>query len=434
MTHDLFRRLGHIRQTDSTFNFSYSQKLLYVVNHCFPFSSDGYAVRTHGLAKGLLSGGCKVIVASRPGMSWNKAGKNGAHFDTSHVIDSVRYVHTFSLREAAVEEETYLSRSVDVFSEMIAVFKPQAVMAASNWRNALPAAVAAREAGLPFFYEVRGFWEISNLSREPGSKNSEPFRQVVARETAVAQAATGVFTLNRFMRDELVRRGVSAKKIKLVPNGFSVKVSSMTNGDELILKQQLGIKSHYVVGYVGSFNSYEGIEDLIRAFAGVVAHEFDVSLLLVGSSAEGYGQNDGRCMVTQAYRQLADQLGLGNRLIMPGRVPADQVPGYYALMDVVVIPRRPDAVSELVSPMKPMEAAAHGKRVLLSDVGPLKDLLTVGPHFTCFQKGSVESLTDNLISLLSANDFEPGESAKLAQWTWPNIVKPMLDAFSNDKI
>ena len=100
------------------------------------------------------------------------------------------------------------------------VFKPTVVMAASNWENALPAAIAARELGPAFFYEVRGFWEITRVSREPEWQNSTEFKQYVEMETAVAQAADRVFTLNRFMRDELVRRGIDTAKIDIVPNAY----------------------------------------------------------------------------------------------------------------------------------------------------------------------------------------------------------------------
>lgn len=133
-------------------------------------------------------------------------------------------------------------------------------MAASNLHNALPAAIAALEAGIPFWYGVRGFWEISQVARAPGWENSAGFAYEVAGEVAVVKSAEQVFTLNRHMREELVWRGVAADGIALVPNGFPGRAAAPKVS---LSRAGVGIRARYVVGYVGSFNVYEGLEDLI---------------------------------------------------------------------------------------------------------------------------------------------------------------------------
>ena len=79
-------------------------------------------------------------------------------------------------------------------------FRPSAVVAASNWENALPALRAAQQVGLPFFYEVRGFWELSELSRDDAYLKSPGYRMAMQRELEVALGAQRVFTLNTLMQ------------------------------------------------------------------------------------------------------------------------------------------------------------------------------------------------------------------------------------------
>lgn len=405
------------------------RRLLYAVNHCFPFSSNGYAVRTHGVASALVHAGMEVIVVSRLGAPWDRAGFVADKFALEHRIDGVRYVHLPQPRQVGLTSHEYLSRLVAVFADLLRVFKPDAVMAASNWHNALPAAVAAREAGVSFFYEVRGFWEISQSARDPAWTGSPEFLHEVAGETAVAQSAQRVFTINRHMREELVRRGVEDVKVSLVPNGFISWPSPVTI--DVGSRASLGIRARFVLGYIGSFNAYEGIEDLIEALARLRSRGVDVALLLVGSG-EPNGLDTGRsmaCKWTNAYRLLANSLGVGDFLFMPGRVPPDEAAAYYALIDVVVIPRRPFAVCEIVSPMKPLEAAAYGRRVLLSNVAPLADLVEVCPNFSVFNKGDISALTDRLRELLESGVFELPRCEAMAGLTWDKNVIPMVKEF-----
>ena len=406
-------------------------RLLYAVNHCYPFSSNGYAVRTHGVASALVRAGVEVIAASRPGTPWDRAGFAADNFALEHRIDGVRYVHLPQPSQVGLALPDYLNRAVAAFADLLRVFKPDVVMAASNWHNALPAAVAAREAGVPFFYEVRGFWEISQASRDPAWAGSPGFLHAVAGETAVAQAAQRVFTINRHMRAELVRRGVAAEKVDLVPNGFAGWPSPETSG--VASRASLGIRARFVVGYIGSFNVYEGLEDLIEAVARLRARGVDVALLLVGSSTQSAGMALGECAMSAAYRALAVDLLLDEHLMLPGRVTPEQTAAYYALLDVVVIPRRPFEVCEIVSPMKPVEAAAHGKRVLMSDVAPLADLVGLCPNFSVFAKGDGAALADRLGELLAGGDFELPRCEALAGLTWERNVGAMVEEVARCK-
>ena len=410
--------------------FCYKQKCLYALNHSFPFSSNGYASRSHGVATGLVHAGIEVIAVSRPGMPWDKNLHAASGTSTVHAIDGVRYFHNSSPSRLQMSWAAYAERSTEVLVEMMRVFKPGMVIAASNWQNAWPAMKAAQQLGLPFFYEVRGFWEISELVHRPGKSDSASFDEAVAEETAVANQAERVFTLNHHMRNELVRRGVGANRIDIVPNGFAGWATTSVNVPD---RESLGLKSKFVAGYIGSFNAYEGLELLLQACANLRRQGVDVCVLLVGSGdAHGLSTNGQQaCTETHKLMQLATDLGIADHVTMPGRVTAAQAAAYYAVLDVVVIPRKPLAVCELVPPLKPFEAASHGKRVLMSDVAPLLDLAPLSKGFSYFTKGSLSSLTQVLGELLQENTDRPIYSEELAQYTWQNNVKPMVQAFED---
>ncbi|WP_041718926.1 glycosyltransferase [Desulfurivibrio alkaliphilus] len=323
-----------------------------------------------------------------------------------------------------------LAAAAEALKTVLRVFKPAVVLAASNWQNALPAGIAARELGLPFAYEVRGFWEISRASREPEWGAGPEFEAVVAHETAVARGADRVFTLNRLMRQELLRRGVKEARVALVPNGIDAAAIEVGPAPRVGVptRADLGLTSRYVVGYVGSFNEYEGLEALIRAVAALRRRGVDLSLLLVGASHKtGLSAPDAKAPLETAYRELARSHGLADEhLQMPGRLAPEAATACYNLLDLVVLPRRPLAVCELVTPMKPLEALAHGKPVLLSDVAPLADLAEISPQFHYFRKGDEADLANQVARLLqNPTPIAPPTPELLQTLSWPNRVKPI---------
>jgi glycosyltransferase involved in cell wall biosynthesis len=411
---------------------NYKRRCLYALNHSFPYSSNGYAVRSHRVAMGLISAGVEVVAVCRPGMPWEKNGDHSqvaALTDGIHTLDGVKYLYTRFPSRLEMSWESYAERSQEIFVEMMRVFKPNMVLAASNWQNAKPAMLAAQQLDLPFFYEVRGFWEVSRLAQFPKTQNSSAFLEAVAQETAVAKGARRVFTLNRFMRDELIRRGVSASRIDLVPNGFD---GWAIPDPQLSSNSIQRLKAEWVIGYIGSFTDFEGLENLVKACASLREQGLDVDLLLVGSSEPNglvEATSPKTCAKTVELKQLAHSLGILNNVHMPGRVSRAQTAAYYSLLDVVVIPRKPLDVCELVSPLKPLEAAAYGKRVLMSDVAPLMELAPLYEGFSYFTKGSLADLIDKLRVLLKSSQGQPLQSDALTQYSWENNVAPMVRAF-----
>src|SRR5690606_28617170 len=129
-----------------------------------------------------------------------------------------------------------------------------------------------------------------------------------------------------------------------------------------------------VLGFVGSFYAYEGLDLLVQAFASLSAQRSDLMLLLVGGGPQ-----------EQALKAQVAQLGLLDKVIFSGRVPHDEVSGHYALIDILAYPRRSMRLTELVTPLKPLEAMAQGKIFVASDVGGHKELIDDGRTGTLFK-------------------------------------------------
>lgn len=404
--------------------------LLYVVNHYPTFSSNGYATRSQAIANALTAAGHPVTVATRPGLPWDRDGFNNPGFASHQQLHGIPVLHARSPSQLQLKPEAYRQACLGVYREWIRRYQPTAVMAASNWEMALPAALAAQEAQLPFFYEVRGFWELSRATQDPQWASSDAFQQAVAQETAVARMARRVFTLNGAMAAELCRRGIPEEHIGLVSNGINAPLPSTP-----LQTPPPQLNGRQVVGYVGSFNAYEGLADLLQAAAELVRRGVDLALLLVGGSHAmglvGPGVSV-PCPASAELRAQAASLGLADRLVLSGRVQADQVGAYYALMDVVVLPRRPLPVCELVSPMKPLEAVAHGKPVLMSSVAPLEELANLGPALRYFEKGSVEGLTAALADLLAHQSEHAAwiAATDLSIRHWSRCIEPIVAALA----
>lgn len=342
--------------------WSVENRIVYVVNHSFPHSSNGYAVRTHMVAKGMQDNGCEVLVLTRPGYPYdlNKTGINPCH-----TLDNVRYFHLLAPKKTEMLRNEWLEKSEDAFLEFFRTFKPTAVVAASNWELALPAQKAAESLGLPFCYEVRGFWELSRASITPDYLDSDEFKRAVQNETLVAKGSQRVFTLNTLMKGELVNRGVQPDSIDIAPNGFEVGRMSVVNENQVALDT-------LTFGYIGSFARYEGLELLVDTTAELIRRGTKVQLILVGSS-NPIGHQNSDCVVTQELRTRARELGVEQHINFVGRVSPEAIESYFNQIELIVIPRKKSIVSGLVTPIKPLEAAARGKYLLLSNIAPFEE-------------------------------------------------------------
>lgn len=385
-------------RSSNTKNFTpIKNRICYCLHNSLPYSSGGYATRGHGIAQGLQVNGLDVICLTRPGYPKDLSNYNGPNPVEFNEIDGIKYFHISEPNRRNFKADDYLKRAVIAYEKQFFKHRPSVVMAASNHINAIPAMIAAKKLGISFYYEVRGFWEITRISREPKFEQTKSFAKLVEYEKFAAQNADHVFTLTNPMREELERRGVSPNKITLVPNSCDPSrfIPRLRDRD---LAQKYDIKEGTpVIGYIGTFAQYEGLNDLVKACALLKKRGHNFKLLLVGGeNASGNDQG----LITEEIIQISNDSNLLGDIIMPGRIPHEQVEAHYSLIDIAPFPRKPQPVTEMVSPMKPLEALAMQKAVVASSVRALSEMIEDGKTGLLFKKGDVEDLTSSLEKLI----------------------------------
>lgn len=382
-------------------------RILYCAHSVSPYNSNGYSTRTAGLVQGLTRAGADVIIAARPGYPWDIKTDVTPRSTSSYseTIDGINHFFSQGPTWTQGPLDYYVQEAADSYVQVAMRNRVERVHAASNHVTALPALIAARRLGLPFSYEVRGLWEITESSTKAGWALSDRFRFSKEMETLVAVEADLVFAITDQVRDELVHRGVPDEKIVILPNAVDTdEFSDMPIHGPT--KQRLGIDRDIpVIGYAGSLVEYEGLATLLEACHRMVVEETDFRLVIVGDGA-----------ALPALKAQAAVLGLSDVTIFTGRVKASAIPNYLSIFDIMPCPRLPLPVTEMVSPIKPLEAMAAAKAVVLSDLPPLRDLAgSDGERADLFPAGDAVQLASVLTKLVKNEDRrrEMGRRARL---------------------
>jgi glycosyltransferase involved in cell wall biosynthesis len=401
--------VGKLTKEPCTQYLPIKDRIAYVVSHGVSYSSNGYAIRTQGIARALNEQQFETLCFVRPGRPW-EMGVDSGQIEPEVEIDGVRYIHTL-IPDFSKNRYAYLRHSANVLTELFQLYRPSKIIAGSNFLVGIPALIAAQRLGIPFFNEVRGFWELSKDARELGYKNSIEFEQEAIRDTFVAKQAAKVFTLNDCMKAELITRGVDEKTIEIIPNGVSALPIISTPDNNA--RQQLGIsEGDKVVGYIGSQTEYEGLDELFKAINLLVESGVSIKLLLVGDH-QPLTEN------VEINRVDSEQ----DWIIRTGRVSHEDVSKYYAISDVVVIPRKAFTVCNIVPPIKLPESISFDKKIVISDLAPLTYYAEKFNNVFVFSPGDFISLSATLKKALNS-EFKDNKNKDTLLFS--NSVKSMV--------
>jgi glycosyltransferase involved in cell wall biosynthesis len=231
-----------------------------------------------------------------------------------------------------------------------------------------------------------------------------------------------VVTIAQAMRRELIGRGVPADRIRVAPNGVDTEWFQPVERSRA-LAERLGLNGGPVLGFIGSFYRYEGLRFLLGAVPALRERVPEARLLLVGG-----GEEDA------ALRAAAAPLG--DAVIFAGQVPFAEVRDFYSVTDVFVCPRRRMRLTELVTPLKPLEAMSMARPVVASDVGGLAELIEHDVTGLLVPAESREGLVDALARL--ARDGEArrrlggrAREAMIRERSWPRIVQRYVDLYAS---
>jgi PEP-CTERM/exosortase A-associated glycosyltransferase len=272
---------------------------------------------------------------------------------------------------------------------IIATERPDIVHAHSPSLNGIAAIRAARPLRVPVVYECRAFWEDAAADHGTSREGGARYRLTRAAETWVFRSADAVTCICEGLRDEIIGRQIGHARVTVIGNGVDTARFSYGASRDAELARQLGLEGAAVLGFLGSFYAYEGIDLAIRAMPGILQKLPSARLLLVGGGPQ-----------ESLLRDLSLSLGLDREVVFVGRVPHDVVERYYGLVDLLVFPRYPMRLTELVTPLKPLEAMAQGNLVLASDVGGHRELIRHGTNGWLFPAGDAGAFCQAAVNIL----------------------------------
>lgn len=357
-------------------------KILHVLDHSLPIHS-GYTFRT------------RAILKAQQAMGWEVRGVTGPRYNAPSPDPAVEEGLSFCRSGAAPKGPTPIGEWREIGAlrhrvvEVAEQWKPDLIHAHSPALVGLAGLQAARRLRLPFLYEIRAFWEDAAVGNGTGREGSLKYRAVRALETHVVSRADAVAVICEGLRGDLVARGVSADKVMVSPNGVDLELFGAPPPPDRALAARLGLDDSEVIGFIGSFYDYEGLDDLVEAMPALVQRRPRAALLLVGGGP-----------MEEALHEQAMRSSVADRIHFVGRVPHQEVERYYSLIDILAYPRKSMRLTDLVTPLKPLEAMAQGRLVAASNVGGHRELIEDGVTGLLFPPDDPPALADALAGLL----------------------------------
>ncbi len=341
-------------------------KVLHVLDHSLPLHS-GYTFRTRAILKAQQAMGMEVRAIT--GLRHTAPG------EPVEVHDDITFHRT--LGEASgpvgIREWREIGLLASAIEQLCEEWRPDVIHAHSPALCGAAASRAARRLGIPLVYEIRAFWEDAAVGNGEGRAGSVKYLLTRTLENHVVAAADAVVTICQGLKNDLVARGTDPARITISPNGVDLAMFGDPLQRDPAFADALGLGDGPVIGFIGSFYDYEGIDDLISAMPLLIREHPDARLLLVGGGPR-----------EAALRAQASASPAAAAIHFAGRVPHHEVERYYALCDIMAYPRKRSRLTDLVTPLKPLEAMAQGKLVTASDVGGHRELIADGVTGTLF--------------------------------------------------
>lgn len=358
-------------------------RVLHVLDHSIPLHS-GYTFRTLALLREQRRLGWETFHLTSP--------KHTAPCEPEEVVDGWHFYRSGPVQGQALPGIAQWTLMRHLQARLAAVardVRPDVIHAHSPVLNAIPALRVGRELDIPVVYEVRAFWEDAAVDHGTTTEGSLRYRMTRRLETYALRRAAHVFTICEGLRGDIVARGIPASKITVIPNAVDPESFRPSGERDPELQSRLGLAGATVVGFIGSFYAYEGLDLLLDALPALATARPNLRVMLVGGGPQEV-----------ELKARAQALGVADKVVFVGRVPHAQVQAYYDLVDVLAYPRHSMRLTELVTPLKPLEAMAQGRVLVASDVGGHRELIRHGVTGHLFRSGDASALTDTILQLL----------------------------------
>lgn len=378
------------------------RRIVHLVKESRPYLSNGFTSRSHYNFLAEKEAGLQPVVVTEPGFP-----RSVLHElpKPEILLDGIGH-YFLDLGPADLSSlpvDRYLQLFADMAYERVAKIRPAALHVSSGRRGyetALVALAIKDKTGIPVIYEVRSFFESNWTGEVKYEAQGEIYEARRRLEFDCMQRADLVLTIGESMKSEIVARGIPESKVGLVPNG--VDIERFTPRDRNAeLAGRLGVGEQPTFGYVSNMDHYrESQETLIAAAAHLARAGRPEHCVLVGDGPR-----------REKLELLAESYGVSDRVHFIGRVDHDDIPDYYSLIDVFVVPRTRERAATYVTPLKPFEAMAMGRPVVVSDLPALTEIAPSPERGWSFAADDARGLADVLCQVFDDDE----ERARRAQ-------------------
>ena len=356
-----------------------SLRILHVLDHSLPLHS-GYSFRTLAILREQRALGWQTAHLTTP--------KQGVGTAVQEEVDGWVFHRTPNGEGTGLLGQMRLTAAR--LRELVREWRPHLIHAHSPVLNALPSLWVGRRQRLPVVYEMRASWEDAAVDHGTTVEGSLRYRASRALESVALRHADQVTTICEGLRGDIAVRGIPPERITVIPNAVDVALFRFGADPDVELRRSLGLEGATVLGFAGSFYGYEGLDLLIEAARQMLPRHPRLRVLLVGGGAQ-----------EARLRAQVASAGLQKQVIFTGRVPHAEVQRYYELIDVLAYPRLPIRLTELVTPLKPLEAMAQGRMLVASDVGGHRELIRHGQTGFLFRAGDAIALAAAIEDVLA---------------------------------
>lgn len=399
--------------------------VLHILTNSIPHTGSGYAQRSHSILSAQSQLGWSVHAVTRLGYPV-QIGKFLAK--DQDVLDGVNY-HRLLPGTMPTGFDERLQAQAEAVLQLALIVRPVVLHTTTHFVNGLVTRAVADALGIPWVYEVRGnLVDTWASTRSDAVKFSERYKLFTECEAAVTQNAALVVTLGEVMKQRILDAGGVRREVLLCPNAVGGKFLDEPM-EPSAARELLGLRGDGVfVGSVSSLVDYEGLDTLIRAVALLADDRPNLRCLIVGDGVAAPG-----------LEQLARELEVDSRVTFTGRVPREQAHLYHQALDVFVVPRNDLEVTRTVTPLKPVEAMAAARPVVVSRLPALCEIVTSSVTGLSVEPGDVAALGRALMALTDARGARvtpaaiamgaAGRQRVLAERTWARNSQSIVDAY-----
>ncbi|GHD11586.1 glycosyltransferase family 4 protein [Zhihengliuella salsuginis] len=382
-------------------------RVLHLVKESRPYLSNGFTSRSHQNFLAEKRAGLEPMVLTEPGFPRSVTGKESR---SSELVDGIYHsrLDVGNIEYSSMPNDTFLQLFAELAYQRIQELRPSIIHVSSGRRGyetALVGLALQEKTGLPLVYEVRSFFEANWTADIEWETRGELFSRRIEAERMCMERADRVLTIGSSMKGELIARGVPAEKIGVIPNAVQVESFTVRQRSRA-LEDQLGIRGVPTFGYVSNMDHYrESQETLIEAASLLKRAGSKMHCILVGDGPR------------RAHLEtLASELGVRDRVLFVGAVDHEVIPDYYGLIDIFVVPRIRERAATYVTPLKPFEAMALGRPLVVADLPALLEIAEPPLRGHSFESGNAADLVEVILRLSA--DHEETERLSVAGRVW----------------